>query len=63
MDAEQHLATLEHIEAELDDVEHALQRLDDGTYSTCEVCGGPISDDRHQAVPASRTCGEHPPGA
>lgn len=61
MDAEQDLATLERIEAELLDVEHALRRLDDGTYDDCERCGGPISDERHQAYPASRTCGvDHP---
>jgi DnaK suppressor protein len=47
---------LERIEAELDDVEHALRRLDDGTYGTCEACGQPIGDERLEAIPAARFC-------
>ena len=33
-------------EAELDAVEHALERLDDGTYGSCEVCRDPLDDAR-----------------
>jgi len=32
------------VRAELDDVESALERLDAGTYGTCEVCGAVLSD-------------------
>src|SRR5207302_5629929 len=39
---EKDISILEQIEAELADVEHALHRLDDGTYGTCEVDGKPI---------------------
>src|SRR5438067_2617864 len=39
---EKDLSILERVESELNDVEHALSRLDDGTYGTCEVCGRPI---------------------
>ena len=46
-------------EAELADVEHALGRLDEGTYASCEVCGDPIGDDRLRARPAARTCARH----
>jgi len=56
VDAERQLAALEHIEADLSDVEHALRRLDDGTYGVCEACGGQISEARHRAHPAARTC-------
>lgn len=42
--------------AELDDVESALRRMDEGTYGTCEVCGGEISDARLEAMPAMRLC-------
>jgi DnaK suppressor protein len=53
---ERDLTILEHIDAELADVEHALQRLDDGTYGTCEACGRPIGDERLVAMPAARFC-------
>lgn len=50
------LSILEQVQAELADVEHALRRLDEGTYGTCEACGRPIDDARLQAVPATRFC-------
>lgn len=52
-------AELASAEADLADVEHALRRLDDGTYGTCEVCGGAIDEDRLTTTPAARTCAEH----
>jgi len=56
---EKDISILEQVEAELDDVEHALRRLDDGTYGTCEVDGKPIPEERLQALPAARFCLEH----
>jgi RNA polymerase-binding transcription factor DksA len=53
---EKDLSILEQIEAELADVEHALERLDAGTYGLCEACGGPIGDERLRAMPAARFC-------
>ena len=53
---ERDLSILERVEAELDDVEHALRRLDDGTYGTCEACGRTIDAGRLEAVPAARFC-------
>jgi DnaK suppressor protein len=44
---------------QLDDVEKALTRLDEGTYGTCEVCGRPIGDARLEVMPATRFCIEH----
>jgi RNA polymerase-binding transcription factor DksA len=55
-DRERDLTILEHIDAELSDIEHALRRLEDGSYGVCEACGGPIGDDRLEAVPAARFC-------
>jgi RNA polymerase-binding protein DksA len=40
----------------LADVEHALSKLDDGTYGTCDVCGKPIAAARLEAMPAARRC-------
>jgi DnaK suppressor protein len=34
----------------------ALQRIDDGTYGTCPVCGAPIAPERLDAVPWATTC-------
>ena len=44
---------------QLDDVERALARLDDGTYGTCEICGQPIGEARLEVMPATRFCIEH----
>ena len=53
---ERDLSILERVEAELADIEHAMGRLDEGTYGTCEACGKPIGDERLEAMPASRFC-------
>ena len=53
---ERDISILESVEAELADIEHALRRLDEGTYGTCEACGKAISDDRLEAQPAARFC-------
>src|SRR4051794_12402570 len=37
------------LRAELDEVERALAKLDDGTYGACETCGEPISPARLEA--------------
>ena len=57
-DREKDFSILEEIEGELADIDHALQRLDDGTYGTCEACGKAIPDDRLDALPAARFCVE-----
>jgi DnaK suppressor protein len=36
--------------------EHALQRIDDGTYGICESCGNPIGKARLQAFPRATLC-------
>ena len=55
-DRERDLSILEQVEAELADVEHALERLENGTYGTCEACGRPIDEARLEAQPATRFC-------
>jgi RNA polymerase-binding transcription factor DksA len=40
----------------LDDVDHALAKLDNGDYGGCEACGGAISEARLEAMPTARTC-------
>ena len=58
-DRERDLGLLEQVESELADIEHALTRLDDGTYGRCEACGDVIDDARLEAVPAARFCLAH----
>ena len=38
------------------DIERALSRLDDGTYGSCESCGGAIALERLEAIPFATTC-------
>jgi DnaK suppressor protein len=40
----------------LGDVEVALEKLEAGTYGTCESCGRPIQPARLEAFPAARFC-------
>ncbi len=52
-------ALLNQLEEQLDDVNHALAKLDDGTYGLCEVCGQAIGEARLEAMPATRFCINH----
>jgi RNA polymerase-binding transcription factor DksA len=47
-------AELDRIEADLSGVEVALERLDAGTYWTCEVTGQPLPDSLLAADPVAR---------
>lgn len=53
------LSVLTTVEAELADVERALERLDEGSYGTCQVCGGSIGDSRLALAPATSVCEAH----
>ena len=53
---EKDLSILEHVDAQLADVDRALGRIDDGSYGTCEACGREIDEDRLRARPAARFC-------
>ena len=54
-------AELSAAEAAVADVEHALTRIDAGSYGTCEVCSEPMPDAALETAPASRTCARHGP--
>lgn len=53
------ISLLESLEAEMDEVQAALDRLEEGTYGKCALCGHPIGDERLQAFPATRYCVDH----
>jgi RNA polymerase-binding transcription factor DksA len=50
---------LNDLEIRYNEVLAALDRIEKGTYGTCEVSGEPIEEDRLLADPAARTCKAH----
>jgi DnaK suppressor protein len=40
----------------LHEIDAALQRIENGTYGTCVVCGKPIGEERLEAVPWATLC-------
>ena len=47
------------LEIRLQEVNKALQKIEEGTYGVCEVSGTAIEEDRLEANPAARTCKAH----
>ena len=37
-------------------IQAALERIEDGTYGSCEACGEPIGEARLAAIPEATTC-------
>ena len=46
----------ENSEHVLRSIDGALQRIEDGTFGTCETCGEPISEERLEAIPYATQC-------
>jgi DnaK suppressor protein len=40
----------------LNEIDAALARIDEGTYGVCTRCGGPIPEERLEAVPYATLC-------
>jgi DnaK suppressor protein len=53
---EKNQSLLEQVADELQQIEAAFQRLEQGTYGTCQACGRPIGPERLDAQPATRFC-------
>ncbi len=53
---QRHAELLSNLRQDLDDVEAAMRRLEDGTYGQCEVCATPLAVEQLQARPADRRC-------
>jgi RNA polymerase-binding protein DksA len=58
-DRERSLALEAGMQRELDQIEHALERMAEGTYGICEVGGEPIPVERLEARPAATLCIQH----
>ncbi len=51
------MISLEHsLEQKLKDVEHALEKIGQGTYGICEKCGKEIEEERLKAAPEAKFC-------
>ena len=53
---EKRLALEQQLRDHLAEVEHALRKLDEGTYGLCDSCGQPIAPDRLEALPQASLC-------
>lgn len=51
MDKEMDLSVEEEIEETMDHIEHAFQKIDDGTYGICDVSAKPIPRSRLELLP------------
>jgi len=56
---EEHREELPALQARWSEIRAALEKIENGTYGTCEVDGGAIEEDRLEANPAARTCKAH----
>jgi RNA polymerase-binding protein DksA len=46
----------ENSEQVLRAIDHALERMEEGTFGICETCGQPISEERLEAIPYATQC-------
>lgn len=58
-DYEENNAITNSLESRLNDIKSGLDKIEKGTYGTCQICGKEIEADRLEANPAARTCKEH----
>jgi RNA polymerase-binding transcription factor DksA len=56
---ENNTAEVENLEKQLNDVKSALEKIENGSYGKCEVCGNDIEEDRLVASPSAPTCKLH----
>ena len=55
-EAERDRALIDNLEHVRGQVQVALQRIDDGTYGTCQTCGQDIPRERLEALPFAGQC-------
>ena len=56
LEFEKRLALEKQIRDQLADVEHALHKVEEGTYGLCDICGQPIAPARLEALPQASLC-------
>jgi DnaK suppressor protein len=53
---ERHAELLASLRRDLDDVEAAMKRLEEGTYGRCQACGAPLPAEQLEAEPTASRC-------
>jgi RNA polymerase-binding protein DksA len=53
------LSMRENVEHLLEQVDRALEKIEEGTYGLCDRCGQPIEEGRLQAMPEATLCLRH----
>ena len=56
IEVERGLILEKRIRDQLEEVEHALRRFEEGTYGLCDSCGQPIEPARLEALPQANLC-------
>lgn len=56
---EENVAIVNTLENRYKDIKIALDKIEEGTYGICEVCGKEIEGDRLEANPSAQTCKIH----
>jgi DnaK suppressor protein len=56
LELEKRLTMENRIRQEMAAVEHALEKIDKGTYGLCDNCGQPIAEERLEALPQANLC-------
>ena len=56
MEQERDMALRGNVRELMRDVDHALARMEQGTYGICERCGKQINPERLEALPTARLC-------
>jgi RNA polymerase-binding transcription factor DksA len=58
-DFEERTSMVNTLQSRLTDINHALTKIENGSFGICEVSGEPIEMDRLEANPAARTSKAH----
>ncbi|OGO19344.1 MAG: molecular chaperone DnaK [Chloroflexi bacterium RBG_16_50_11] len=56
LELEKRLALENRIRQEMAKVEHAMEKVEKGTYGLCDNCGKPIDPERLEALPQATLC-------
>ena len=56
LELEKRLAMESRIKGQLNGIEHALHKFEEGTYGFCDHCGQPIDPARLEALPQASLC-------
>jgi DnaK suppressor protein len=50
------VAVHDKLQLTLADVTRAMAKLEEGTYDRCDACGGPVGQERQEALPWATLC-------